>query len=174
MAVTRQKKEHILQELTEQVRAATSLVFARFSQVPVKDLEDLRKKAKKEGVRVMVAKKTLLKRATDAAGLEQVDPSLLPDSILTLFGSTDEVAPAKLIAAFAKGKDSVGIVGGVLEGKGASKEQMIRLASLPGKQELYAQLVRTLNAPMSGFVNVCAGNLRNLVTVLKAVQEKKA
>jgi large subunit ribosomal protein L10 len=173
MAVSRQTKERILSELTEQVQSAKSLVFARFSHVPVKDLEALRKQAKKEGVRVMVAKKTLLERATKAAGLD-VAPSTLPESILTLFGTTDEVAPAKLIATFAKGKETVSIVGGVLEGKGVPKQDMVRLAALPSKQELYAKLVGTMQAPVSGFVNVLSGNLRGLVTVLKAVSEKKA
>ena len=50
---------------------------------------------------------------------------------------------------------------------------MNALAKLPSKEELLGQLVGTLNAPISGFVNVLAGNLRGLVTVLQAVADKK-
>jgi len=60
-----------------------------------------------------------------------------------------------------------------LDGKFLSQSQVEALAKLPSKQELYAKLVGSLNAPISGFVNVMAGNLRGLVTVLKSVAEKK-
>jgi len=68
----------------------------------------------------------------------------------------------------------VSFLGGILEGKFLSKEEVLALAKLPSKQELYAKVVGSLNAPISGFVNVLAGNIRGLVNVLKAIEEKKA
>jgi large subunit ribosomal protein L10 len=65
------------------------------------------------------------------------------------------------------------LVAGILEGKFVNAEAVNRLAALPTKQQLLGQLVGTLNAPVSGFVNVLAGNLRGLVTVLGAIKEKK-
>jgi large subunit ribosomal protein L10 len=86
------------------------------------------------------------------------------------------VAPAKALGTFRKDKDKEGrifFLGGILEGKLLSKKEVEALSELPSKNELYARLVGSINAPISGFVNVLAGNLRNLVNVLKAIEEKK-
>jgi large subunit ribosomal protein L10 len=88
------------------------------------------------------------------------------------FGS-DEVAPAKILVDFAKGKE-MKIYGGLLEGKFITAAKVKELAGLPSKLELIALTVRTIQAPISGFVNVLAGNLRGLVNVLKAVKESKS
>ena len=137
-------------------------------------MEGLRRKAREENVQVLVAKKTLMKLAAKEAGFDNVDTTVLPNSIVTLRSSEDEVAPAKLVADFAKTFETVSIEGGVLEGAYASKDDMVALSKLPSKQELYAKIVGSLNAPVSGFVNVLAGNLRGLVTVLSQIQEQKA
>ncbi len=99
--------------------------------------------------------------------------------VAAIFGYSDEVAPAKIVNDFRKGldKDSatkIEFLGGVLENKFIASEAVDNLAKLPSKQELYAKMVGSMNAPVSGFVNVLAGNIRNLVNVLKAVEEKKA
>jgi large subunit ribosomal protein L10 len=65
-------------------------------------------------------------------------------------------------------------LGGILEGKFIDAAQVKFLADLPSREELYAKLVGSINAPVSGFVNALAGNLRNLVGVLNAIQTKKS
>jgi large subunit ribosomal protein L10 len=70
-------------------------------------------------------------------------------------------------------KDKISFVGGMLDGKFISGDEVESLANLPSKKELYAQMVGSLNAPISGFVNVLAGNIRGLVNVLKAINEKE-
>ena len=69
--------------------------------------------------------------------------------------------------------ENLKIVGGILGTKELTAEEVQALAKLPSKEELLAKLVGTLNAPVSGFVNVLAGNLRGLVNVLKAVADSK-
>ncbi len=64
-------------------------------------------------------------------------------------------------------------MGGLLGFKNLSQEEVVALSKLPSKEELLAKFVGTINAPVSGFVNVLAGNLRGLVQVLKAVSEVK-
>jgi large subunit ribosomal protein L10 len=78
-----------------------------------------------------------------------------------------------MMAKFVKGRETMSFVGGILENKGIEPSMVTSLSKLPGKQELLGQLVGTLNAPISGFVNVLAGNLRGLVNVLNAVKDKK-
>jgi len=172
MPKTRQAKELTIGQLTDLFRRAKSLVFATGEKIPVSEVEKLRREAKKQGAHYTVAKKTLLTRAMKDAGIE-LDAKSIKGNFATIVGLEDEVAPAKLVAAFAKDHEAMQIVGGVLEGKTMDAKAVIALAKLPGKQELLGKLVGTLQAPIGGFVNVLAGNLRGLVTVLKAVQDKK-
>ena len=84
----------------------------------------------------------------------------------------DEVAPARIIKNVSKDVKTINILSGVMGGTFAGREQMLILADLPSKDELRAKLVGTINAPVSGFVNVLAGNLRGLINVLNAVAQK--
>ncbi|PIR48069.1 50S ribosomal protein L10 [Candidatus Uhrbacteria bacterium CG10_big_fil_rev_8_21_14_0_10_50_16] len=174
MAKTRAQKEQMIADLTDTFSKTKSVVFAEFSGVPVQAMDRLRTQARNENIAVSVSKKTLMNIAAQQAGWTGVDTAQLPNSVVTLMGYEDEVLPAKLVAAFAKGQAGVQIVGGVLEGAYASADQMIALSQLPGKQELYAKLVGSINAPVSGFVNVLAGNIRGLLYTLNAIQEQKA
>ncbi len=174
MAKSRKQKEVTLAELVEALGNAKSVVFADFKGLAVKDATDFRNKARKENVGVLVAKKTLMRLAFKNAGYEGVDPSSLDGALVMVTGFEDEVAPAKLVAEFSKEHEALKIVAGVLERKLVDANAIKALAKLPSKQELLAKLVGSLNAPVSGFVNVLAGNLRGLVNVLNAVKDQKA
>ncbi len=173
MAKTRQRKESEVREFADGLRAAKATVFADLSSLKVNETSAFRRTAKKEDVAVAVAKKTLLRHALQEAGITVVDVTSLHGSVAMLLGSGDEVAPAKVVEALRKEKDSVKVLGGILEGKWMTAEQVLALAKLPSKQQLLGQLVGTLNAPISGFVNVLAGNLRGLVTALSAIKDAK-
>jgi len=174
MAKSRKQKELTLKDLVDQLVRSKSVVFADFKGLTVKDASDLRRKAKKENVGVLVAKKTLMRLAFQLAGITDVDPVAIKGSLVMITGFDDEVAPAKLAAEFAKDHEQLKIVAGVFEKKLVDTASVNALAKLPSKQELLARLVGTLNAPMSGMVNVLAGNLRGLVNVLNAVKDQKA
>lgn len=173
MPKTRKQKEETLASLTEKFRSMRSVVFANFEKLPVKDIEALRKELKKAGVVYTVAKKTLLRLAFKNAGIA-VDPKTIAGNFATVIGVTDEVAPAKILQGFAKDHENLKVLAGVLEGKLLDAKAVKALAALPGKNELLARLVGSINAPVSGFVNVLAGNLRGLVTVLGAIKDKKS
>jgi large subunit ribosomal protein L10 len=81
--------------------------------------------------------------------------------------------PAKLLNQFRAQHEAMKFIGGLLENKYIDAVKVLELANVPGKQELLAKLVGSINSPVSGFVNVLAGNLRGLVQVLKAMSEKK-
>jgi large subunit ribosomal protein L10 len=173
MAKSKQQKELTLGQLTEQLEAAKSVVFADFRGLTVKEATEFRNKARKEDVKVLVAKKTLMRLAFSKAGYEGVDPSKLEGALVMITGMSDEVAPAKLAAEYSKGHEALKIVGGVLERTLVDAAAVKALATLPSKQELLAKLVGSINAPVSGLVNVLAGNLRGLVNVLNAVKDAK-
>lgn len=174
MAKTKKQKREILTNLKEKVSRAKSIVFAHFSGISAKESEELRIGLKKEKGEYYVAKKTLLKIALDEQKFGEVNMGEAGGQMAVIFGYEDEVAPAKIVDKFIKGRENkLAFVGGVLENKFISAAEVKVLAALPGRQELYAKIVGSINAPVSGFVNALAGNLRNLVYVLKAIEEKK-
>lgn len=168
------QKQEILRNLTERIKKSKSIVFTGFNALGVKDNEVLRAKLREVHGEYYVAKKTLLERALKETGTENLDTKTLNGKLAVIFSYEDEVSPAKAIDTFRKDKeDKIFFLGGILEGKLLSKTEVEALAKLPSKQELLSRLVGSMNAPVSGFVNVLAGNLRGLVTVLKAIEEKK-
>lgn len=169
------QKQEIFRNLNEKMKKSKSMVFAGFNALGVKDNEALRAKLRAEKSEYYVAKKTLINLALKENNLD-INVRDFDGKVAAIFSYEDEVAPAKILGAFRKDKDKEGRVfflGGILEGKLLSKSEVEALSLIPSKQELYGRLVGSINAPVSGFVNVLAGNLRNLVNVLKAIEEKK-
>ncbi len=173
MAKTKQLKEQAIQDLVDNIKSAKSVVFANFQGLKVSESEELRGKCREQKIDYLASKKTLLKKALSEAGFD-VDTKSFEGGVAAVFGTEDEVAPAQVIAGYAKDHEVVKIFGGILEGNFIDAAKVTELSKLPSKQELYAKLVGSINAPVSGFVNVLAGNLRGLVGVLNSIKESKA
>lgn len=169
------QKGEIFRNLSEKIKKSKSVVFAGFNAFGVKDNENLRAKLRSEKSEYYVAKKTLMNLALKENKLD-INVRDFDGKVAAIFSYEDEVAPAKILGNFRKDKEKEGkifFLGGILEGKLLSRKEVEDLSELPSKTELHAKLVGSLNAPISGFVNVLAGNIRNLVNVLKAIEEKK-
>lgn len=173
MQQTKQQKEALIASVTEKMKGSKALVFANFKGVSVKNITAIRRELSKSGSSWQVLKKTLLNIALKNAGIE-LNARELEGQVGVAF-SHDEVSAAKTIADFKKANKEVtiSIEGGVLGTKALSADEVKALAKLPSQDELRAQLVGTLHAPITSFVRVLGGNLRGLVQVLKAVEEKK-
>lgn len=171
MAKTKQQKTKDLEELTSKLKEAKGVVFAGFRGTTVKDIDRFRRSAEKQGVSTKVYKLTLLQKALEDNKVEnaKVDYKL---PVLVAAALDEETLPARLLKDLAKEVKTLEILGGVLDGKFSDKAQAVALADLPSKQELQGMLVRTIHAPVPGFVNVLAANLRSLVQVLSAVATK--
>jgi large subunit ribosomal protein L10 len=175
MPKSKEQKRVILNELIEKVKKSKSIIFATFSKLSVKKNEELRNNLKNEQSEYFVAKKTLLDLALKSSGIDAPLIRECKQNLSVVFGYNDEVAPAKIVEKFKKDNpDTVEIYGGLLENKVISRVQAMDLARIPSKQELYAKLVGSINAPVHGFVNTLAGNLRNLIGVLQNISDKKA
>lgn len=170
MVQTKEQKKSIIDDLAGKIKDAKAVVFSDYKGLMVKDMMALRRELKKEGADLKVAKKTLVNLAFKKAGME-IDVKKF-DGQLAVATSSNEVAAAKIIAKASKTNENLKIVGGLLGSKEISKDEVDALAKLPSKTELLAKLVGTINAPVSGFVNVLAGNIRGFVQVLKAISEK--
>jgi len=83
------------------------------------------------------------------------------------------VAPAKILSEFAKANKDLELKGGVLDGQVMNVEDVKALADLPSREELLAQVLRGMQAPIAGFVNVLQGTIRNFVYALDAVRKQK-
>jgi len=176
MPKTKEQKRTILHELNDKISRAKSIIFAKYNALTVKDNEELRSKLRQENNEYYVAKKTLFSLALKDKAIAGLDVKKFEGQVAAIFGYSDEVSPAKIVGQFQKEKDKEGkieFIGGILENKYIGAGEVASLATLPSKQELYAKIVGSINAPVSGFVNALAGNIRNLVQVLKAVGEKK-
>ncbi len=176
MPKTKEQKRTILKELTDKIAKAKSIIFTKYSGLTVKENEDLRNKLRQENNEYYVAKKTLFGLALKDKTIAGLDIKKFEGQVAAIFGYSDEVSPAKIVGQFKKEKDKEGkieFIGGILENKYIGANEVSNLAILPSKQELYAKIVGSINAPVSGFVNVLAGNIRNFVGVLKAIGDKK-
>jgi len=173
MAKSRSTKESEVRSFVDGLSLAKSVIFADISMLKVNDANKFRRAAEKESISVNSTKKTLLTRALKEAGISVVDFDALQGSVSMVVGIEDAVAPAKALEALRKDFEGVKVFGGVLDGAWMNVAQVKALAALPSKQQLMAQVVATINAPISGFVNVLAGNLRNLVNVVNAIKDAK-
>jgi large subunit ribosomal protein L10 len=173
MAKSREQKEKDLQELTDKLAEAKAVVFADYRGTTVKDIDNFRRTLAKDQVFSKVYKMTLVKKALAANGIEVGELDYKTPVILSL-SMEEETAPARGVKNVAKDIKTINILSGILDKHLASREQVLALADLPSKDQLRAQLVGTINAPVSGFVNVLAGNVRGLLNVLNAMAQKSA
>jgi len=159
MALTRQKKGEILENLKKIIKEAQTITFVNFHGLKMPDAFLLRRKLRQAGVGLKVAKKTLIKKAFEGSGVEGQLPEL-PGEVALSYGS-DPLAAAREVWNFGKGK-ILPIVGGVFEGKFVDAAKMNELATIPPKEILTGQLVFLLGFPM-----------RRLVSVLDQIAKKK-
>jgi len=173
MPKTREKKESLITKLDEQLASAKSAVLIDYKGLKVSETEELRKALRAKGAQFNIAKNTLVKIALKKHGIE-FDEAIFKKPVAIAFAMQDEVSPAKEIDLFAKKHEAVEILAGILENKMIDSASVKKLASLPSREELLAKAVGSIAAPLSGMVNVLAGNLRGLVNVLNSYKEKKA
>lgn len=151
MAITKAKKQEIIAHVADILNSSKSVTFVNFHKVSVLDMTDVRKQLRSQGVGFYVAKKTLMKLALEKAGISGELPELTGE--VAMVYSEDLLASAREIHAFQKSLDSrISILGGIFEGIYKNKEEMESIASIPGRQTLYAQFVNIINSPIQGFV----------------------
>lgn len=168
-----QQKKEVVSDLSEKIKAAKAMVFADYRGLTVEQDTELRNALRKAGVEYKVVKNTLTRFAAKENGLEDLDSFLHGPTSMAL-SETDPVAPAKVLAEYAKKYDKLELKVGVVEGKIINLDGIKALAELPPREVLIAKVLGGLNAPISGFVNVLNGNIRGLVVALNAIAEKKA
>jgi len=171
MTITDKKK--FVDEMSEKLKNATSIVIIDYRGLKVSQDTELRKKMREAGAEYVVAKNRLMKLAMREAGIELDFDDVLEGTNSFAIGYEDSVAPAKVAYEFGKSLKIFEIKAGYLEGKRINAAEVEALATLPSREELLAKLLAGMQSPISGIVNVLQGNIRNLVYVLDAVAKKK-
>lgn len=172
MAKTRQQKENLVEQLKEQFKRSSSVVLADYHGLSVLAMQELKKELKGSDAQITVAKNTLIKRASKAAG-NDIEPQVLEGPTAIVFSASDPIEPIKKLFEFIKKHDLPKVKAGLFEGNFVTAEGIVALSKIPGRNELYAKVVGSLNSPIYGIVSVLSGNLRNLVYVLSEVQKQK-
>ena len=169
MAITRKKKEEIIEQLVNNFKKAKSVVFSQYKGTNVKDMHELRKNLRLKKVLFKIAKKTLVNIAAKKAGLAEIPGSLIPGPIGLAFGMEEEIAPAKILHEFGRTHETIKVVGAIFEGKLREAAEAQAIAALPGKEILLGQLVGLLKSPIVEFHAILHALLRNFVYVLKSI-----
>lgn len=172
MPLTRQQKEEVVQQMTDHVSSASSVVFFSYSGLNVQDSGELRDKLFEAGCGMRVMPKRLLKLVLQSAKLD-FDAISQEGQLAVVWGS-DAVSPAKILYEFAKGKENIHLLAGALEHEMVTLDQVKNLAQLPSREQLLGQLVGVLAGPMRGLVGVLSGVPRQMVYVLQAVKDQKS
>lgn len=147
MAISKQKKVSLIEEVGSKVSDAQSIVFVGFKKLTVKETIELRRLLRAENVGFTVLKKTLLKRVLTAHNHTGDYPEL-PGEVAIAY-SADLLAPARLVYEFSKThKDQVAILGGVFEGAYMDAAQMTGIATIPPREVLLSQIAYLLKSPM--------------------------
>lgn len=173
MAITRKEKEEVVKKLIDKFNTAEAVVFMDYAGMTVADFRQLRKELRKTKGSVLIAKNTLVKRALDQSERKGLKLDQFTGPLALAFSGEDVVAPARLIYKLGREQKKNRVMKGILEDKLIGKTAILSLAQLPTKPEMLGRLVGTIQAPISGFVNVLIGNLRGLIQVLSALRSKK-
>ncbi|MFE4714442.1 MULTISPECIES: 50S ribosomal protein L10 [Paenibacillus] len=156
-----QAKQDAVDVVTAKFKGSVTTVVADYRGLNVAQVTELRKQLREAGVDFQVLKNTLLRRATAAAELTELDEVLTGPTAIA-FSETDAVAPAKILNEFAKKNDALKLKGGVVEGRVIDADQIKALAELPSRDGLLSMLLSVLQAPV-----------RNFALAVKAVAEKE-
>lgn len=170
MALTKEKKNEVVQEITDLLDSSKMTVIAAYKGTPVKAMQALRRSGRDSGTTLKVVKNRLVIKAIQSSeAAKDLDTSALTGMLLYAFNSEDEVAPAQTIATFAKTQPTLEFVGAIsAEGKFLSADEVKALAILPSKPQLIADVLATLSSPVNDVMNGLAGNLHGLLDAVAA------
>ncbi|EIQ0328314.1 50S ribosomal protein L10 [Staphylococcus pseudintermedius] len=154
-------KKQQVDVIADQLKGSVSTVVVDYRGLTVAEVTELRKQLREANVQYKVYKNTMLRRAAEKAGIEGLDEFLTGPTAVA-FTTEDVVAPAKVIAGFAKEHEALEIKSGIMEDSVITADEVKTVGSLPSHEGLVSMLLSVLQAPM-----------RNFAYAVKAVGESK-
>ena len=168
MALTKEKKDGIVKELSELLGQAKMTIVVKYEGTTVKAMQELRAKAEENGTVVKVVKNRLVKKAFEATSThKESDTGNLEGMLMYAFNAEDEVAPAQVIHEMAKSEPQLTFIGAYdATGKALNADEVKALAVLPSREVMIATVVNTLKSPVNGVMSGLRGNLHGLLDAL--------
>jgi large subunit ribosomal protein L10 len=164
------EKEQLVAELKAKIQGAQALYYTDFTGLNVKRMTELRRRLRKANIEYVVIKNTLALRAVNESGL--VGERLRGPTGLVV--ARDPVTAAKVLSDFAKENEQrPSVKGGMLDGRAVDKAQVKRLASMPSRDQMLAELGAGLQSPMAAFVGALNGVLSMFAGALEALRVQK-
>ena len=148
-AILEQKKQ-IVADLAEMMKASPAGVLVNYQGITVEDDTKMRKALREAGVKYMVMKNSLTGRACDEVGMGDMKQYLTGMTAIAI-GTTDPVAPAKVLKEYAEKVESFQILAGYLDGAVVDAETVNKLADIPSKEVLLAKLLGSIKSPLYNF-----------------------
>ncbi len=171
--LTRIKKEEMVKNLKEKFLNSEGIFVTSFKGFTVAESNEIRKLIREKGGEFRVVKNTLIRLASQETPFQPVNEYIEgPTALVIAYKDTVEIA--KILNKFIKDHPSLKLRGFVIQGKGFKAEAIEELVKLPPKEVLLAQVLGTLQAPITNFIGVLSAIIRNFLNVLKAIEEKKA
>ena len=165
----RDQKEQVVDELTQRLKAAETLLVADYRGLTMPQIDELRTRLLESGARFTVVKNTLTRRAAEAAGADALLALLDgPSAIAFLEADGDMVAAAKALADSARETNVLEIRGGIMQGRAVSAAEVETLAKLPPADVLRGQVLGAIVAPLTALAGLLNAPLQNLVGLIDA------
>ncbi len=173
ISTNRQKKEVIVGELAEKAAKAKALVFTNYQGLTHKQLEGLKNAIRPLESDFVVAKNSLVLLALEKANIKIEDPTSLDGPTGTMFLYGDVVEPLKKLAKTIKEFNLPSVKFGILDKQALTGEQVLKIATLPSRETLIAQVVSGIKSPLYGLHRVLNWNLQKFVMTLGAIAQAK-
>ena len=174
--MNKEQKEQIVEEFVE-IFSESGFYLMDFKGFNVAEITELRNMLREANVSMRVVKNTLAKRALEKAGSdESVRESLnsfFKGPTGVVWSKEDSITPVRVLVRFLKKYDRGYIKAGLLDGALVTDSEIEKISNLPDKQELYAQVASSLNAPIIKLARVLSSVPQKFVRVIDAVREKK-
>ena len=171
MSLNLEEKKQVVEHVSAVLRDSQAAIVSEYRGLSVAEMSRLRREAHDAGVYLKVIKNTLLRRAVKGSSFECLEEYFVGP--LAFAASEDPVAVAKVVSKFEKEFDALSIKAGVMSGEMLSNEQIKALSQLPGRDELLAKLMRTIQAPIQKFVQTLNEVPTKFVRGLAAVRDAK-
>lgn len=173
MSANFEAKKVVVQEITEKIKSAKSVVLVNYDKLTVAEVSALRQKCKQAGCEYKVYKNTLVRKAFNDLGYKDFDVDLNGPTAVT-FGS-DETAAAKIMTQAAKEYEGkVEVKSAFVDNTYVDKSGAKALASMPSREELVAKMLGSMQAPVANFAGVLSNLLSGIVRVLNGIAQSKA
>lgn len=171
--ISKEKKAQIIKELSEQIKKAKAIYFAKFLGLKVSEMNGLRQELKKDNAKARVVKKNLAKIIFSQEGYQDEIFNDEANSFMINFAFDDPISTAKALWNFSRKNDKLQILGGITDGVFLSAEKVITLAKIQSKDILLGRLVGSIASPIQRLLYVLNGNMQKLVVVLEGIKATK-